>query len=92
MYVAITVHHPADEHEAEFVEFMREVMEGIDGADGLRQATVCRASDGSYVAGYTVWDDDEAFQASLPKILAFAPRRKPEWTTAPDEAIRLNEI
>jgi hypothetical protein len=92
VYTAITIHTPAPEHVDELTSFMRDVIEGIGQAPGLIEAHVARAADGSYLAGVTQWETEDDFNSALPIILAFAPRRDPAWTTATDQAIRLQAI
>jgi quinol monooxygenase YgiN len=92
MFIAITFHHPHPQHRAELARFMRDVIDGLDGAAGLLAAEVCEAPDGSHFAGFTQWQSSGDFQRALPTILAFAPQRDPAWTTRPDEAIRLQAM
>jgi quinol monooxygenase YgiN len=92
LFVAVTIHHAAPEHADEFIEFMRKVLEVSAGAPGLLEFKACRDAGGEFLAGFSMWESAEAFQAALPTILSLAPLRKPEWSTKPDEAIRLVEI
>jgi len=91
-FTAITLHHPAPEHEQSMIQFMREVLEGLDGSQGLLDAHVARATDGSYLAAVTSWETAADFRKALPTIRGFAPRRDPAWTIAPDTPIRIEAV
>ena len=92
MFVAITIHHHVPEHEEALRGFMDEVAAAVDLAPGLIEFTTCRDSAGRYLAGYSRWESEDAFRRALPTIRAMAPRRNPDWTSEPDEPIRLASI
>jgi quinol monooxygenase YgiN len=89
--IAIAIHHEAPEHTDEFIAFMRKVVEATQGAPGLLEFTVCRDPQRGFLAGFSRWENAEAFGAALPTIRSLAPLRQPEWSTAPDELITLVE-
>ena len=89
MYTVIVIHHPQPEHTDAFVAFMGEVAEGLAQAPGLIEFTNCSEHNGAYLAGFSRWETAESFQAALPTIMSFAPRRNPEWSSKPDERIVL---
>ena len=92
MFTAITLHHPAPEHVEPLTQFMRDVIGALQGAPGLVDAHVARASDGSLLAGVTSWASAADFDRARPTIRAFAPQRDAAWTVEPDEAIRLEAL
>jgi heme-degrading monooxygenase HmoA len=92
VFVAIALHHAAPEHEDEFIDFMRRVIEATAGAPGLLEFRACRDPATGVLAGYSRWESAEAFQAGLPRIGSLRHERRPEWTTQPDQVITLVEI
>lgn len=92
MFIAIAIHHAAPEHADEFIAFMRQVIEATRDAPGLLEFKVCRDPQGGFLAGFSRWESAAAFRAALPTIRSLAPLRRPEWSTAPDQAITLVEV
>jgi quinol monooxygenase YgiN len=91
MFVVIAIHHAAKEHDDEFVEFMHAVIEKTGDAPGLLEFKACRDPNNGFLAGFSRWENADAFQAALPTIVSLAQLRNPEWTTKPDEIITLVE-
>ena len=89
MFIAITIHHHIPRHEQALAGFMDEVADSVADAPGLIDFKTCRDVRGHYLAGYSCWQSEHAFQAALPAIRAMAPARDPGWTDQPDETIRL---
>jgi quinol monooxygenase YgiN len=91
VFIAIAIHHAAPEHTDEFVDFMHKVIDATSGAPGLIEFTACRDPSNGFLAGYSRWESQAAFEAALPRITSLGPLRKPEWSTRPDELITLVE-
>jgi quinol monooxygenase YgiN len=92
MLIAIAIHHAAPEHADEFIAFMHKVIAATQGAPGLLEFKACRDPNKGFLAGFSRWENADAFQAALPRIQSFAPLRKPEWSTQPDKLITLVEV
>lgn len=70
---------------------MGAVLEATDGAPGLLDFRTCRSTDGGYLAGVSRWESKAAFTAALPRIGSLRHRRRPEWTSRPDELLTLTD-
>ena len=92
MFVAIALHYPAPEHEAAFIDFMHKVVAQTAGAPGLIEFKACRDPGNGFLAGFSRWENEEAFRAALPTIGSLHHLRKPEWSTKEDEVITLVEV
>jgi quinol monooxygenase YgiN len=92
VFVAIAIHHAAPELEADFIDFMHKVLQRTAGAPGLIEFKACRDPNGGFLAGFSRWENEEAFRAALPTIGSLSHLRKPEWSTKPDEVITLVEV
>jgi hypothetical protein len=92
VFVAIAIHHAAPEHVDEFIAFMQQVVEVTRGAPGLIEFTACRDPHRGFLAGFSRWESEAAFQAALPLISSLRHLRQPEWSTRPDELITLVEV
>ena len=92
MFVAIAIHYAAPEHEQEFIDFMHKVLEQTAGAPGLIEFSACRDPNSGFLAGFSRWEDEDAFRAALPTIGSLSHLRKPEWSTKPDEVITLVDV
>jgi quinol monooxygenase YgiN len=91
-FVAIAIHHAAPEHDDEMVAFMHQVVDATQGAPGLVDFKACRDAGGTFLAGVSTWESEEAFQAGLERIYSLAPLRRPEWTTKPDDVFMFVEL
>ena len=91
MFTAIAIHHHHPDHVDDLVAHMNLVVETTSGADGLVEFTCWREDDGRLI-GYSRWESREAFEGALPLIGANRDRRRPEWTLADDELLRLSEL
>jgi hypothetical protein len=64
---------------------MRDMVAGLAGSEGLIDAHVAEASDGSCLAGVTQWESAVHFERALPTILASLhaaiPLGRPSRTT-----------
>jgi quinol monooxygenase YgiN len=90
-FVAIAIHRVAPEHEDAMLEFMRRVIAVTEGAPGLIEFKAVRELSRGVLAGYSRWRSRADFEAGLARITSLAPERRPEWTTAPDEVLMLQE-
>ena len=71
--------------------FMRRVIAATEGSRGLIEFKAVRELSRGVLAGYSRWRSRQDFEAGLAKITSLSPERRPEWTTAPDEVLMLQD-
>ena len=87
MFQVTAVHHAVPEHRDTFLAFCHRVVAAVGDAPGCVEFSVWGAPDGPTLYGFSRWETPEHFEAALPKIMALAPDRRPEWSSRDDDVI-----
>ena len=89
MFVFYSVHYPQPEKEELWGQQMRQFDELIKKQPGIIFVSdIFQDPEKGTLIGFTIWESQEAFQASWPNLVKDAPAS--EWEVKPPEVYMLN--